>query len=121
MHSVNGGTGSGIGSLLAQEMQDEYPGRILKSYTVMPLSQPYNGMIEPYNAVLSIYHLIKHLDEVVCMDSNSVCSVQYQRTTKFPHSYEVVNRLIAFCMSGITSCLRYAEQKSYIQEQNEKA
>jgi tubulin beta len=35
-HSIGGGTGSGMGTLIIGKIREEYPDRIMKTYTVVP-------------------------------------------------------------------------------------
>ena len=35
-HSLGGGTGSGMGTLLISKIREEYPDRIMNSYSVVP-------------------------------------------------------------------------------------
>lgn len=35
-HSLGGGTGSGLGTLLISKMREEYPDRIMNTFSVMP-------------------------------------------------------------------------------------
>lgn len=35
-HSLGGGTGSGLGTLLMSKMREEYPDRIINTFSVMP-------------------------------------------------------------------------------------
>lgn len=35
-HSLGGGTGSGMGTLLIAKIREEYPDRILSTYSVIP-------------------------------------------------------------------------------------
>ena len=35
-HSLGGGTGSGMGSLLTSKMREEYPDRIISTFSVVP-------------------------------------------------------------------------------------
>ncbi len=35
-HSLGGGTGSGMGTLLINKIREEYPDRIMTSYPVLP-------------------------------------------------------------------------------------
>ena len=35
-HSLGGGTGSGMGTLLISKIKEEYPDRIMNSYSVVP-------------------------------------------------------------------------------------
>lgn len=36
VHSIGGGTGSGLGSLVLNSLSEEFPDRILCTYTVIP-------------------------------------------------------------------------------------
>ena len=35
-HSLGGGTGSGMGTLILSKLREEYPDRIISSYAVIP-------------------------------------------------------------------------------------
>lgn len=39
LHSLGGGTGSGIGSTVLERFQDEYPDQVVSTYTVLPSSK----------------------------------------------------------------------------------
>lgn len=36
LHSLGGGTGSGLGSLLLTKIKEEYPDRMLASFSILP-------------------------------------------------------------------------------------
>ena len=55
-HSLGGGTGSGMGTLLISKIREEYPDRI---------------MVEPYNATLSVHQLVENTDETYCIDNEA--------------------------------------------------
>merc|ERR1712232_975802 len=56
-HSLGGGTGSGMGTLLISKVREEYPDRIMATYSVIPSPKVSDTVVEPYNAVLSFRHL----------------------------------------------------------------
>ncbi|XP_023567830.1 tubulin beta-2B chain-like [Octodon degus] len=56
-HSLGGGTGSGMGTLLISKIRKEYPDRIMNTFSVMPSPKVSDTVVEPYNATLSVHHL----------------------------------------------------------------
>ena len=62
-HSLGGGTGSGMGTLLISKIREEYPDRIMNTFSVVPSPKVSDTVVEPYNAtvrfwVLTPSHLI---------------------------------------------------------------
>merc|ERR1711971_1038738 len=51
-HSLGGGTGSGMGTLLISKIREEYPDRIMNTYSVVPSPKVSDTVVEPYNATL---------------------------------------------------------------------
>jgi tubulin beta len=66
IHSLGGGTGSGMGTLLISKMRDEYPDRLMSTYSIVPSSKVSDMVVEPYNATLAIHQLIENTD---CIDN----------------------------------------------------
>ena len=66
LHSIAGGTGSGLGSYLLERMNDRYPKKLIQTYSVFPDSQAESVVVNPYNSVLTMRRLIQHADSVVC-------------------------------------------------------
>ncbi|KAL5106309.1 Tubulin beta-4B chain protein [Taenia crassiceps] len=52
-HSLGGGTGSGMGTLLISKIREEYPDRIMITFSVVPSPKVSDTVVEPYNATLS--------------------------------------------------------------------
>jgi len=69
MHSLGGGTGSGMGTLLLLKIRDEYPDRITSTYSVFPSPKVSDTVVEPYNAVLSSHQLLENSDETFVIDN----------------------------------------------------
>ena len=57
-HSLGGGTGSGMGTLLISKIREEYPDRIMNTYSVIPSPKVSDTVVEPYNATLSVHQLM---------------------------------------------------------------
>lgn len=63
MHSLGGGTGAGLGSLLLEKLNEDYSDKMNFNFSILPGST--NGgvsdvVVEPYNAVFSINSLIEN-------------------------------------------------------------
>ncbi|OLP78934.1 Tubulin beta chain [Symbiodinium microadriaticum] len=87
-HSLGGGTGAGMGTLLISKVgargapwtacltgwiltfahlihnpKDLYPDRIMETFSVIPSPKVSDTVVEPYNAVLSFHQLVENSDE----------------------------------------------------------
>ena len=58
-HSLGGGTGSGMGTLLISKVREEYPDRIMATFSIIPSPKVSDTVVEPYNAVLSFHQLVE--------------------------------------------------------------
>ena len=63
MHSVAGGTGSGMGSYLLEQLAARYPKKLIQTYSVFPAPEDIN--VYPYNAMLTLKRLIQNADATV--------------------------------------------------------
>jgi len=107
-HSLGGGTGSGMGTLLLAKLREEFPDRIMCTYSVMP-SPKADTVVEPYNSVLSVHQLLESADSVICLDNEALYDLCY-RTLKIEGSYTNINNLISRVMSDVTCSLRFPGQ-----------
>ena len=64
-HSLGGGTGSGMGTLLISKIREEYPDRMMMTFSVVPSPKVSDTVVEPYNATLSVHQLVENADECV--------------------------------------------------------
>ena len=110
-HSLGGGTGSGMGTLITSKIREEYPDRIVSSFSVVPSPKVSDTVVEPYNATLSICKLMEHTDQTYCMDNEALYDICF-RTLKLPTpTYSDLNKLVSATMSGVTTCLRWAPRR----------
>uniref|UniRef100_A0A2I3HF62 Tubulin beta chain n=1 Tax=Nomascus leucogenys TaxID=61853 RepID=A0A2I3HF62_NOMLE len=109
-HSLGGGTGSGMGTLLLSKIREEYPDRIINTFSILPSPMVSDTVVEPYNATLSVHQLIENADETFCIDNEALYDI-CSRTLKLPTpTYGDRNHLVSVTMSGVTTCLRFPGQ-----------
>lgn len=94
-HSLGGGTGSGVGTLLISKIREEYPDRMMLTFSVFPSPKVSDTVVEPYNATLSVHQLVENADECMVLDNEAlydICFRTLKLTTpscKQPHSFSV--------------------------------
>ncbi|KAL3952844.1 hypothetical protein ACCO45_012787 [Purpureocillium lilacinum] len=76
-----GGTGSGMGTLLISKIREEFPDRMMATFSVVPSPKVSDTVVEPYNATLSVHQLVEHSDETFCIDNEALIDI-CQRTLK---------------------------------------
>ncbi|ATY66890.1 Tubulin beta chain [Cordyceps militaris] len=109
-HSLGGGTGAGMGTLLISKIREEFPDRMMATFSVVPSPGNSDTVVEPYNATLSVHQLVENSDETFCIDNQALYDI-CMRTLKLSNpSYGDLNHLVSVVMSGITTCLRFPGQ-----------
>jgi tubulin beta len=109
-HSLGGGTGSGLGSLLLSKIREEYPDRMLSTYSVVPSPKVSDTVVEPYNAVLTVHQLVENCDATFCIDNEALYDICF-RTLKLTNpGYGDLNQLVSAVMSGVSTSLRFPGQ-----------
>ena len=91
-HSLGGGTGSGMGTLLISKIREEYPDRMMATFSVVPSPKVSDTVTEPYNATLSIHQLVENSDETFCIDNEALCALSWALTTSPTLTYSDVRR-----------------------------
>ncbi|XP_063631247.1 tubulin beta chain-like [Cydia splendana] len=109
-HSLGGGTGSGMGTLLLSKIREEYPDRIMSTFSVVPSPKVSEVVLEPYNATLSVHQLVENTDMTFCIDNEALYNICFRTLRLTSPSYGDLNHLISLTMSGITTCLRFPGQ-----------
>ncbi|KAM6504564.1 Tubulin beta chain (Beta tubulin) [Fusarium solani] len=109
-HSLGGGTGSGMGTLLISKIREEFPDRMIATFSVVPSPKVSDTVVEPYNATLSVHQLLDHSDATFCIDNEALYDI-CKRTLKLSNpSYGDLNRLVSTVMSGVSTSLRFPGQ-----------
>lgn len=74
MHSLGGGTGSGLGTYLLTLLEDHFPNVYRFSTVVFP-SEDDDVITSPYNSVLALQELTEHADCVLPVDNASLSNI----------------------------------------------
>ena len=104
--TLGGGTGSGMGTLLISRIREEYPDRMMCSFSVYPSPKVSDAVVEPYNATLSIHQLVENADEVTTI--HALLFQFYSNVNDFPHGYKV------FDATNQISIIRICRTNSHI-------
>ena len=85
-----------MGTLLISKIREEYPDRIMSSFSVVPSPKVSDTVVEPYNATLSVHQLVENTDETFCIDNEALYDICY-RTLKLTNpTYGDLNHLGKF-------------------------
>ncbi|KAN0060129.1 Tubulin beta chain (Beta tubulin) [Thecaphora frezii] len=109
-HSLGGGTGAGMGTLLISKIREEYPDRMMATFSVLPSPKVSDTVVEPYNATLSVHQLVENSDETFCIDNEALYTICNKTLKLDAPTYGDLNHLVSMVMSGVTTCLRFPGQ-----------
>ncbi|XBI45694.1 hypothetical protein VPH35_110127 [Triticum aestivum] len=109
-HSLGGGTGSGMGTLLISKIREEYPDRMMLTFSVFPSPKVSDTVVEPYNATLSVHQLVENADECMVLDNEALYDICFRTLKLATPTFGDLNHLISATMSGVTCCLRFPGQ-----------
>jgi len=106
-HSLGGGTGSGMGTLVLSKLRDAYPDRIRATFSVYPSPKVSDTVVEPYNTVLSAHQLLENSDETFIIDNEALYNIAHNVLKMDAPNYANLNYLISCVMAGVTASLRF--------------
>lgn len=109
-HSLGGGTGSGLASMIMNELRDEYPDQITSTFSVLPSQKVDDYFLEPYNSIFNLKYLIQSADEVFYFDNEELYNLCFHKFRLYDLSFHNLNYPILCRISSITSSLRFPDQ-----------
>ena len=109
-HSMGGGTGAGMGTLLISKIREEYPDRVMSTYSVIPSPKVSDTVVEPYNATLSVHQLVENSDQCFTLDNEALYDICFRTLKLTTPTYGDLNHLIAAALCGTTCSLRFPGQ-----------
>ena len=89
VHSLGGGTGSGLGTYLLGALHDTYPKQLRFATSVFP-SADDDVITSPYNSVLATAELIRHADAVFPVDNAALADLTTRALAKQTNAGEGV-------------------------------
>ncbi|KAI8802648.1 Tubulin/FtsZ, GTPase domain-containing protein [Cladochytrium replicatum] len=108
LHSIAGGTGSGLGSYLLETLNDRYPKKLIQTYSVFPNSEETSDVVvQPYNSMLTLKRLTTCADSVVVLDNAALNRIAADRLHISNPTFAQTNQLVSTVMSASTTTLRY--------------
>ena len=110
MHSIAGGTGSGLGSFLLERLNDKFPKKLIQTYSVFPNAQEGDVVVQPYNSLLTLKRLVNNADAVVVLDNGALARISADRLHVQTPSFDQTNQLV--CFDTEVSGQRYLTQYS---------
>lgn len=108
LHSIAGGTGSGLGSYLLETLNDRYPKKLIQTYSVFPNNDEVSDVVvQPYNSILSMKRLTLNSDCVIVLDNAALNRIVSDRLHIANPTFVQTNRLVSTVMAASTMTLRY--------------
>jgi tubulin beta len=99
-----------MGTLLISKIREEYPDRMMATFSVFPSPKVSDTVVEPYNATLSVHQLVENSDESFVIDNEALYDICFRTLKLTTPTYGDLNHLVSAAMSGITCCLRFPGQ-----------
>ena len=106
-HALQGGTGSGLGTLIMSKVREEFPDRIIEAFTVFPSPTVSHNLLEPYNATLSVHQLVENADMVYLLDNEALIRNHTRTHPNGQNSVSSLNQIIALAMCDSSCGFRY--------------
>jgi len=99
-----------MGTLLISKIREEYPDRIMLTFSICPSPKVSDTVVDPYNATLSVHQLVENADEVFVIDNEALYDICLKTLKLTTPTYGDLNHLVSAAMSGATCCLRFPGQ-----------
>ncbi|KAK2963634.1 putative Tubulin alpha chain [Blattamonas nauphoetae] len=106
-HAIGGGTGSGLGTRLLEELLDRFEKSQNLTFCVLPSPQPQSPSFEAYNTLLALNSLL-NVSHVTTIYENAAMFDIFEKDSSFYTStMDDVNHLLAQSISAITTQIRF--------------
>ena len=115
LHSLGGGTGSGLGTYILKLLADEYA-EIYRFVSAIFPSDNDDVITSPYNSVLALNQLIHYADCVLPIDNQSLLDIsKYSRRDEakkkkknvHENPFNDMNRIAAHLLTNLTCSMRF--------------
>lgn len=95
LHSIAGGTGSGLGSFFLEKLNDRFPKKLIQTYSVFPDTTNDSVVVHPYNSLLSMRRLTQNADSVVVLDNGALSRIAADTLHVQEPSFQQTNQLVS--------------------------
>jgi tubulin beta len=98
------------GTLLISKIREEYPDRVMCTYSIVPSPKVSDTVVEPYNCTLSVHQLVENSDFSFCLDNEALYDICFRTLKLTTPTYGDLNHLVSAGLSGITCSVRFPGQ-----------
>jgi len=95
---------------LISKIREEFPDRMMMTFSVFPSPKVSDTVVEPYNCTLSVHQLVENADEVMVIDNEALYDICFRTLKLATPTYGDLNHLVSAVMAGATCCLRFPGQ-----------
>ncbi|KAL1123155.1 hypothetical protein AAG570_002242 [Ranatra chinensis] len=106
-HSVGGGTGSGLGALMVNNISEAFPKTSKLEFAIYPAPQVSTSVVEPYNSILTTHATLSDIDCSFIADNEAMYGICRKYLDIDRPSYNNLNRILAQTISSVTASLRF--------------
>ena len=89
-----------MGSLLISRLKEEFPDRIIETFSVFPSEKVSWNVFESFNATLTINQLLEYTDNVIVIDNEALYNTCFWTLKLSAPTSADLNYLITAIMSG---------------------
>ncbi|CAK9807698.1 Tubulin alpha-8 chain [Anthophora quadrimaculata] len=93
--ALSGGTGSGFGTRLLQNLSRDYPKQVTLDFVLYPSPNISTVIVEPYNAVFTTHGALEHVDCCFLFDNEALYDICSRNLDVDDPTYTNLNRLQA--------------------------
>jgi tubulin beta len=98
-----------MGTLISK-IREEYPDRIMLTFSIVPSPKVSDTVVDPYNDTLCVYHLVENTDECFCIDNEDLYDICFRTLKITTPTFGDLNHLVSDVMSGVTCSLCFPGQ-----------
>merc|ERR1711987_41251 len=99
--------GAGMGTLLISKIREEYPDRVMSTYSIIPSPKVSDTVMEPYNATLSVHQLVENSDQCFALDNEALYDICFRTLKLTTPTYGDLNHLVSAAICGTTCSLPF--------------
>jgi len=96
--------------LLISKIREEYPDRVMATYSIVPSPKVSDTVVEPYNCTLSVHQLVENSDFSFALDNEALYDICFRTLKLTTPTYGDLNHLVSAGLSGITCSIRFPGQ-----------
>uniref|UniRef100_A0A915EL61 Tubulin gamma chain n=1 Tax=Ditylenchus dipsaci TaxID=166011 RepID=A0A915EL61_9BILA len=107
-HSISGGTGSGLGSKIMEQVKDRFPKSILQTSSVFAnANDETDVVVSPYNSMLTLDWLVEYPDFVIVLENAALYRVATETMRVQKPSVEHINSMVSRIMTSVSAPMRF--------------